>query len=198
MRILYLLILPLFGCEFSNGDKYKNSISDYRYLDTHTIEGGKKFVTKKERYVNGNLEYTYDTSSLSEDAIYNLEKDKHVLNQFYLGYSEWKTISCIISINESHYWDKAMIGLIEKSDKLRIQYLGQTIYLSPEKKVEINKGKWINEFNNDSCKITITINFDNDIGIMRCITGEGYVSGSINSKTFEEKIFAVYQTKNFK
>ena len=152
MKKLYLLILVICGCEFSNGDKSKNSISDYRYLDTHTIEGGKKFVTKKERYVNGNLEFAYDTSSLAEDAIYNLEQDKHTLNQFYLSYSEWKTISCIISLNQSHYSDKAMIALIEKSEKLRIKHLGQIIYLSPVKKVEINKGQWINTYNNDTTR----------------------------------------------
>lgn len=198
MKKLYLLILVICGCEFSNTDKSKNSVSDYHRLETYEIDGGKKSVTKKERYVNGNLEYGYDTSRLAEDDIYELEKAKHMLNQFYLSYSEWKTISCIISINESHYWAKAMIGVIEKSNKLRIQYLGQTIYLSPEKKVKIDKGQWINTFSNDSCKITVTINFYNKVGIMSSITGEGYLSGSINNKVFEEKIFAVYETKNFK
>lgn len=197
MKILSFLtvgLLTLIACDNSQNDNSKNSVSDYRSLETVPIEGGKKFVTRKKIYVNGNIEFKYDTSSLSEDAIYELEKDKHMLDQFYLSYSEWETKSCSFSVNESHYWDKAMIGLLEKSGKLRIEYLGQTIYLKSDKNLPIKEGNWNNTFKNDTIQINISIEFydRNKNKEIRFIAGNGKINGKIKDKEFQEKIFGVY------
>jgi hypothetical protein len=114
-----------------------------------------------------------------------------ILSEFYLGYDEWKTIRCIIASNEDTYWDKSMIGLIEKSGLLRIEYLEKTIHLKPLKRKNIEMGIWNNSFKNDTIQIDIYIKFDNKKGIMGAITGKGNIKGKIGNSNFSDKIFCV-------
>jgi hypothetical protein len=129
----------------------------------------------------------------------NINEPKHdVLDQFYLGYVEWKKVSCEFSSDEIRHSDKAMVGILEKSGKLRIEYLGQIIYLKSDSTVEIKEGQWLNTFKNDTIQVVLSINFDNKHKIMNCITGKGNMNGLINNKPFSENVFGVYQTKDFK
>jgi hypothetical protein len=126
------------------------------------------------------------------------EPKSYLLNQFYLSYDEWKTISCELVSDGSRYSDKAMIGLIEKSGKLRIDYLEQKIHLKPDSLPEIREGLWQNIYTNDTIHITVAINFDNKKKYAHCITGNGSMKGLINGKPFSENVFGIYQTKDFK
>jgi hypothetical protein len=190
-NIIYFLVFMMMSCKPSSDEQKNIEISDYRDLFTYAIEGGRKHVTKKERYVDGVLEYGYDTTSISGHALYELEKEIHLLDQFYTGYSEWAKIRCRISVNEDQYWDKAMIGLIEKDDRLRIKYLGQNIYLNPVKTGEIKDSIWLREFQNDCCRIKLVLHLDKKSKFLNSITGNGNIRGMINDKLLYEDIFIV-------
>jgi hypothetical protein len=198
LNILFLVAFIILACKSSTKEQKNIEISDYRDLFTYPIEGGRKHVTKKERYVDGVIEYGYDTTSISEHALYELEKETHLLDQFYTGYSEWAKIKCRISVNESHYWDKAMIGLKEKDDRLRIKYLGQNIYLNPLKIGEIKDSTWVGEFQNDSCRIKLVLRLDIKEKILNCLTGNGNILGMINDKSLKEDIFVVMEKPDTK
>jgi hypothetical protein len=198
LTILFLVAFIILACKSSNKEQKNIEISDYRDLFTYPIEGGRRFVTKKERYVDEIKEYTYDTSSISGHALYELEKEIHLLDQFYTDYSEWAKIRCIISVNEDQYWDKAMIGLIEKDDRLRVKYKGQKIYLNPLGNSEVTDSIWVGEFKNDSCSIRIDILFNKNSKIMSNITGHGIITGMINDKSFKEDIFVVMEMPDSK
>lgn len=193
LNILFLMAFIILGCKSSTKEQKNIEISDYHDLFSYPIEGGRKHVTKKERYVDGVIEYVYDTSSISGDALYELEKEIHLLDQFYTGHSEWETIRCIISVSKDQYLDKAMIGLIEKDDRLRINYLGQNIYLNPVKTGEIKDSTWVREFQNDSCRIKLVLRLDKKSKFLNTIIGNGNIRGMINDKSFKEDIFVVME-----
>jgi hypothetical protein len=110
---------------------------------------------------------------------------------FYLPYEEWKTIRCIISIDESDFWDKAMIGLLQKSGTLRIRSKNQDIFLKPLEANPIKEGIWTNTYSNDSIEIKISSNFENK-RIMRSLTGYGSIQGRFGKTHFFENAFFVY------
>lgn len=195
LNILFLMAFIILGCKSSTKEQKNIEISDYHDLFSYPIEGGRKHVTKKERYVDGVIEYVYDTLSISGDALYELEKEIHLLDQFYTGHSEWEKIRCIISVSKDQYLDKAMIGLIEKDDRLRINYLGQNIYLNPLKTGEIKDSTLVKEFQNDSCRIKLLLSLDKKSKFLNTITGNGNIRGMINDKPFKEDIFVVMESR---
>jgi hypothetical protein len=148
------------------------------------------------QYSNKNevKKFASDTELKSKSIKQKIEQE-NFLPEFYLSYDEWKSISCILSSSENAYWDKSMIGLIEKSGLLRIEYLGKKILLKPIKYKTIEEGIWTNTFKNDSIQLHISINFDNKKGhrIIRSITGNGSIQGKIGSRKFDDKVFCVYE-----
>lgn len=117
------------------------------------------------------------------------------LRPFYLSYDEWKTIGCIIAINEDSYWDKSMIGLIESSGSLRINFRGQKICLAPEKTIPFQLGTWKNTYQNDSIQAHIAVDFL-DKGIQRHLTGLGQIELHVNKKRYTTTAYFVTEVKN--
>lgn len=135
-----------------------------------------------------------DTGTYNKGQLYGQDSIRHPLIQFGLSYSEWKTISCIIAVDEDAYWDKYMIGLIEKTGELRIHYKGQKIYLSPSRPVKMNEGKWLGTFKNDSLEIDITGQLENK-RILRHLTGYGNLVLRAPKQTINETIYLVYENE---
>ncbi|MEY4904414.1 MAG: hypothetical protein RLZZ292_2229 [Bacteroidota bacterium] len=131
-----------------------------------------------------------DTNSL--DPLYHYANQTGFFNLFYLGYSEWKTIRCVISPTINDYVDKRMIGLIETTGNLRIEHLGQTIRLKPIKNIKIQKGTWSNTFVNDTIQVSISVDFDNKNMLKDNLDGEGKIIGKINQSTYEEIVYLRY------
>lgn len=183
-----MILLILFaGCQHSIDQKQLSGKQEYPIL----IEGGKKRVEQRGRNGENGLEVYLDTITLSKREIYRNEGELHPLTPFYLSYEEWKTIECIISIDENDYWDKAMIGLIQKSGTLRIKHKNQDIILNSFKANPIKEGIWTNTYSNDSIEIKLSTNFE-DNRIARRFTGLGNLQGRIGKVHFIEGAFFVY------
>ena len=127
--------------------------------------------------------------------IYRNDSVSHPLIPFYLSYSEWETIGCIVAIDSSDFWNKAMIALIENSGKLRISYKNRKIYLDPVRSIKMEKGKWTSTFKNDSLEIQFSVQL-RDINILRCIGGTGSLVLKHNDKIFRESAYFVYEKRN--
>lgn len=128
----------------------------------------------------------------TKGQLYRQDSLLHPLLQFRLSYPEWKTISCIVAVDENDYWDKSMIGLIEKTGDLRINYNGQKLYLKPTKPVKITEGEWVGVFKTDSFEIQISGKFENK-RILNSLAGNGELIFTTSDKTVKETIFLVYQ-----
>lgn len=124
------------------------------------------------------------------NPIYTSNRAEHPLTPFYLSYSEWETIDCIISNDKEAYLDKSMIALIEKSGKLRIHYLGEKIHLNPVKKVDYRFGKWSNTFKNEEITIEVSADFDSR-KILRHMSGTGNIHIQTPNSQFDESAFFV-------
>ena len=133
--------------------------------------------------------------SQSEKGVYvDSIPNKDSLQTFFLSYAEWIDIKCVISADRDAYWDKAMIGLIEKSGKLRIKFKNEVQYLKPVKIVNITQGKWANIYRNDFIEISITSSFDNG-EILRSLTGQGKLTLKSNNQTVEKDAYFVCHTE---
>ncbi len=119
---------------------------------------------------------------------------KHPLLPFYLSYNEWKTIRCIIAINENSYWNKRMIGLVETSTKLRINLNNQEVHLRPDSLIQFEEGVWENIFRNDSISVRLLTNFKKG-DISRSLTGKGKIEIQINDKVYIKSGFFVAKIK---
>ncbi|MCD9019302.1 hypothetical protein [Parachryseolinea silvisoli] len=134
----------------------------------------------------------YDTTKFTEGQVYQRDTINHPLRQFYLAYSEWEKISCIVAVDETGYWDKSMIGLIETSGKLRVHYNQQKIYLPPVNNVKMKEGEYKNVFKNDTLEIQLSTHLEPKT-ILRCLTGNGTLTVKVGSQTIEESVFLVYE-----
>lgn len=124
------------------------------------------------------------------NPFYTSNSKESMLTPFYLSYSEWETIDCIISSNKEAYLDKSMIALIEKSGKLRIEYKGVKTYLSPVKKVDYRFGKWSNTFKNEEITIEVSADFDSR-RILRHMSGTGNIHVQTPNGQFDESAFFI-------
>ena len=157
------------------------------------IEGGKKMVYKFDRTdFNGKKRSYLDTIVVSKGKLYEKDTLNHPLRQFYLSYPEWKTIHCIIAVDERNYWDKQMIGLIEKSGKLRISYKNKKMYLTPVGRVDTTNGEWTWKFKSKLMEICISAHLD-DTNMLRHLRGNGTLFFKSADKTFEEPVYLVYE-----
>ncbi len=157
-------------------------------------QGGAKQSNKGENPSHGSLRLNLDSLHFISEREYLDDTLNHPLRAFSLSYPEWETISCIIAINEDSYWNKAMIGLIEKSGTLRINYKGKTIRLNPDKKVPFQKGEWRNTFRNDSLVVNLLIDLD-EKKVMNSLTGNGKLQLVNQGQVYKETCFFVAQLK---
>jgi hypothetical protein len=134
---------------------------------------------------------SYDTTKYTKGQLYERDTVNHPLLQFYLSYPEWKSIRCIVAVDETDYWEKAMIGLIEKSGKLRIHYNRQKIYLSPVNKLTVKEGEYKQVFRNDTLEVQLSAVLEPK-RIMGSLTGNGRLIAKIGNRTIEEAVFLVY------
>lgn len=137
-------------------------------------------------------EINYDTTKFTKGQLYQRDTINHPLRQFYLSYPEWEKISCIVAVDETDYREKAMIGLIEKSGKLRVHYNQQKIYLLPVNKVKMKEGEYKQVFKNDTLEIQLSAHLEPK-RVLRCLTGNGTLIAKVGSQTIEETFFLVYE-----
>lgn len=179
---LVVLSAIVVGCQGQIGKEKLSKLATLEY--PLLIDGGKKVV-----YHQGG-----DTITFSNAELYSGDSLRNPLLRFYLSYPEWETISCIISLDEKDYWDKAMIGLVEKTGNLRINYLGQKLYLSPTKRELMKEGEWTGTFISDSLEVQITGLLENK-RILRSLTGYDELVLRTPRRTTKEKIFLVYKIR---
>lgn len=158
------------------------------------VDGGKKIVHKRGRMGKKGWEMYLDTVTLTAGELYRKDTVRHPLTPFYLSYPEWQTIQCIVAIDEHDYLDKAMIGLIERSGKLRISYGGKMIYLNAVEALNGREGSWSGTFKNDSMEIQLSGEMI-DGSILGSLTGNGSMSVKYRDKVFEEPVYLVYEKK---
>lgn len=194
MKILISIIsiILLFACSTKRESENKivESTSQNDTLDVANDTSQKE----KEVVILERDELTLDSPVVISENEYRENPLKHPLLPFYLSYDEWKTIRCIISINEDSYWNKTMIGLIETSDSLRINLNNQDIYLKPDSLVKFKEGIWTNTYYNDSISVRLLSEFENG-GILRHLTGKGKIELKINKKKYLESGYFVAEIK---
>ena len=194
MKILISIIsiILLFAC--STKRESENKIVEFTSQnDTLDVP---KDTNQKEKVVSilERDELTLDSLVVISENEYRENRLNHPLLPFYLSYGEWKTIGCIISINEGSYWNKTMIGLIETSDSLRINLNNQNIYLKADSLVKFAEGTWTNTYYNDSISIRLLSNFRKR-DVLRHLTGKGKIEIKINNKRYLESGYFVAEIK---
>lgn len=175
-----LFCLSVFQCQNPKKQQIDTPVN-YPIL----LDGGKKRIEQRQRRSEktGQWEVYLDTITVSKGELYRNAPDKHPLNPFYLSYPEWETIDCIIAIDRKDYWDKAMIGLVEKAGTLRIKYRDQLIRLKPITPHKIREGDWSCVFKNDTISIELSAKFAHD-GLF-CAVGNARVT--IGNRIFREE-----------
>jgi hypothetical protein len=185
---LSLIFLGLIGCRQTNPPPAIDQVRNQFML----IDGGSRRIEQKTTPTLGGWALTFDTMPVPRGEMYRNQPEQHPLTPFYLSYPEWKTIQCIIAIDESDYWDKAMIGLIQQDGLLRIQVQQQDFLLRPVKKVPIRAGDWSNTYHLDSIEIRVNAHFKAE-KIMNSLTGNGLVKGHVGTKNISESAFFVFK-----
>jgi hypothetical protein len=147
----------------------------------------------QERPKQNNTSKT-DTTTFTKGDLYRQDSIHHPLTPFRLSYPEWETILCIIAVDETVFWDKAMIALIEKNGNLRIQYKNKKVYLFPASHVKIKQGEWLGTFKNDSMEIQISGTLESG-RILRTLSGHGNLVFKTSDQTIEETFYSVYETE---
>ncbi len=189
-RLILLTVIVVVGCNQRTRKDTAVKMDSVKY--PLLIDSGRKMVRELGRIEDGKWTMYLDTTTFTKGELYRQDSLRHPLLQFYLSYPEWKTISCIIAVDERDYGDKAMIGLIEKTGNLRISYRGQKLYLFPTKRNTIKEGEWKATFKCDSLEIQISGLLENK-RILRSLTGFGELVLRTPSITINEKIFMVYE-----
>jgi hypothetical protein len=192
MKKIFLLLVCVIvvGCrEQTNKTTNINADSTQYPL---LIDSGKKIIYKYGRMTERGWQVYLDTVTFTKGQLYYQDSIRHPLQQFRLSYPEWETISCVIAVDENDYWDKSMIGLIEKSGKLRISYQGKKLHLTPITPVKMKAGTWTGTFKSGSLEIQISGELDNK-RILSCLTGQGHLTFKTPTKIIKETIFLVYK-----
>jgi hypothetical protein len=191
-KILLLVVcLAIFGCQQQIKEREIDSIK-YPLV----IDSGKRTVYQLGRWNNDDdrhprWEVYLDTVTFTKGQLYRQDSVRHPLRQFYLSYPEWRTISCVVAVDLTDYWDKAMIGLIEKSGNLRVSFKEKKSYLVPTRSMIMKTGEWEGTFKNDSMEIQISGKLTNT-GLRGSLNGPGNLRFKTGSQTIEEPIWLVY------
>ena len=189
--ILIFVSVSILGCQRQPDKDITTKVDSVEY--PLLIDSGKKMVLKQGRMTaDKGWVVCFDTITFTKGQLYRKDSIRHPLHQFGLSYPEWETIRCIIAVDERDYWDKSMIGLIEKSGTLRIHYHGQKIRLSPIKTAKANDGEWRTSFKNDSLEIQILGNLENK-RILGSLRGYGNLALKTPNQTIKETIYLVYK-----
>jgi hypothetical protein len=194
MRLIQLLICSIIiGCHGQT--KQDNVVKADSIKFPLLIDSGKKIVHQRGRMTTDKGWETYlDTVTFTKGQLYRQDSIQNPLFQFRLSYLEWKTISCIVALDEKDYGDKSMIGLIEKSGDLRINYKGKKVYLTPTMPVKIKEGEWMGTFKNDSMEIQISGMLENK-RILRHLTGNGNLILKTSNQIIRETVYLVYENE---
>ncbi|MGM0462051.1 MAG: hypothetical protein ACQEQ4_06475 [Fibrobacterota bacterium] len=181
---LFAVLFSFSACmDQSPPDSIQNSGSD----TTFTISGAAKTTNSEkgplfsEKRHNASSEETTD----SVDEAKPRDSITHFLSPFYLSYPEWKTISCIVSADESQYWEKKMLGLIEKSGRLRISFQDDLAYVNPVGNTERTSGNWSAVFTNDSLEIIYNAYLDIQGSPHGSTHAEGTMTLTYQNETYE-------------
>jgi hypothetical protein len=136
-----------------------------------------------------------DANTNSVDEAKPRDSITHFLSPFYLSYPEWKTISCIVSADESQYWKKKMLGLIEKSGRLRISFQEDQTYLNPVGNTERTSGNWSAVFTNDSLEIIFNAYLDIQGSSHGSTDAEGTMTLTYQNETYEMSAWFVSENE---
>ena len=169
------IIILIMGCA-SNGKRSDDLSQGERAMDSKEEPG--ILGTKGD-------EKNLDSLVMITGKDYRSNPGKHPMMPFYLSYDEWKTIGCIIAINKDSYWNKTIIGVIEKSNQLRLKVNNEDIHLVPGNLIEFKKGTWRNTYNNDSISVNVLIDLKEG-EILRNLAGNGIIEIEINDMTYTE------------
>jgi hypothetical protein len=190
--ILIFILSYILGCSYKK-EESKSQLDKLRP------------ISKLEKIISDSLENRSSSSVpqlksnrnlvvIDREKQYRNDTINHPLRPFYLSYEEWKTIGCIISINENTYHNKLMIGLIERSNNLRIKIDNKKTYLKPESVIKFKNGLWKNVYKNDTISVKIWTELT-PCCIMRTISGNGTIELQINDKTYTETAYFVAKIK---
>jgi hypothetical protein len=179
-KILLFVYVFIVGCQGQTQTDNRIKVDSIEY--PLLIDNGKRII----HYKGG------DTVMLTRGQQYQLDSFRNPLIQFSLSYKEWKTIGCIIALDEHEYGHKEMIGLIERTGDLRISYKGQELRLAPTIPVKFKVGEWNGTFKNDSMKISISGQLINR-GNSSNLWGDGNLVVKTPDQIIEERIFLVYE-----
>ncbi len=140
-------------------------------------------------------ELNFDSLVMLSEEDYRSNSDRHPMIPFHLSYDEWETIGCIVAINRDSYWNKTLIGLIEESNQLRLNWKNEEIHLMPDNLIEFDEGIWRNSYTNDSISASVLIDFKAG-EILSSITGNGIIKIQINDVTYSESGYFVAKVKD--